>query len=454
MTKLSGDAPDAELADLIPRLARRSVLVVGDLMLDRYIFGAVSRISPEAPVPVLCVERELALPGGAGNVLRNLTALGAACAFISVVGDDLTGSDLTSLIGGQANVEPWLLVQGGRITTLKTRFVASGQQLLRTDQEVTGAIHPKLADRLCRIAGDALAATTVTVLSDYRKGVLAGDTPARILATAKSTGRRVVADIGGDFPRYHGADVVCCHARDVQAANGGVAASIEALARSAMAAFEFGAMVINRGAEGLALITADLAVFLPPALPHMAEHPGSRDTLVAAMAASLAAGGTLEASARVASLALGVAASRPGIAVAENHELLAMLTPQGRAQRKIMAPELAAEHATRWRELGLTTGFLAVQNGDVPRQKLVAAREGCDRLVVGIEATTETMTEDARAALLSRLAAEAAVDAVCEYEPQARAAHIQAIRPKYVSTSRPEEWADLAIAWDGFLRTV
>jgi len=432
MTKLSGDAPDAELADLIPRLARRSVLVVGDLMLDRYIFGAVSRISPEAPVPVLCVERELALPGGAGNVLRNLTALGAACAFISVVGDDLTGSDLTSLIGGQANVEPWLLVQGGRITTLKTRFVASGQQLLRTDQEVTGAIHPKLADRLCRIAGDALAATTVTVLSDYRKGVLAGDTPARILATAKSTGRRVVADIGGDFPRYHGADVVCCHARDVQAANGGVAASIEALARSAMAAFEFGAMVINRGAEGLALITADLAVFLPPALPHMAE----------------------EASARVASLALGVAASRPGIAVAENHELLAMLTPQGRAQRKIMAPELAAEHATRWRELGLTTGFLAVQNGDVPRQKLVAAREGCDRLVVGIEATTETMTEDARAALLSRLAAEAAVDAVCEYEPQARAAHIQAIRPKYVSTSRPEEWADLAIAWDGFLRTV
>ena len=106
--------PEADLAAAVRLLGHTSVLVVGDVMLDRYVYGQVERISPEAPVPILTIDRELAMPGGAGNVVRNLTALGAAVAFISVVGDDQAGSDLTGLIGGQPNVEPWLLVQGGR----------------------------------------------------------------------------------------------------------------------------------------------------------------------------------------------------------------------------------------------------------------------------------------------------------------------------------------------------
>src|SRR5262245_4351863 len=134
----------AHLAKAIRLLSHTSVLVVGDVMLDRYVYGSVDRISPEAPVPILTVERELAAAGGAGNVVRNLTALGAAVAFISVVGDDQAGSDLTGLIGGQPNVEPWLLVQGGRTTTLKTRMLAAGQQLLRADREETSPIQPRL----------------------------------------------------------------------------------------------------------------------------------------------------------------------------------------------------------------------------------------------------------------------------------------------------------------------
>src|ERR1700710_736911 len=127
--------PDAVgLADAVRRLARTSVMVIGDVMLDRYVYGAVERISPEAPIPILTVERETAMPGGAGNVVRNLTALGAAVAFVSVVGDDQAGSDLTGLIGGQPGVEPWLLVEGARATTVKTRFVSQGQQLLRSDR--------------------------------------------------------------------------------------------------------------------------------------------------------------------------------------------------------------------------------------------------------------------------------------------------------------------------------
>src|ERR1700759_2210661 len=184
----------AQLADAVRLLGRTSVLVIGDVMLDRYVYGAVDRISPEAPVAILTVERELAMPGGAGNVVRNLTALGAAVAFVSVVGDDQAGSDLTGLAGGHPGVEPWLLVQGGRATTQKTRYFASGQQLLRADQEDRSPIHEKLAERLLRIACDAMIATSVTVISDYQKGAISAGIASGLVAAARAAGRRVIVD--------------------------------------------------------------------------------------------------------------------------------------------------------------------------------------------------------------------------------------------------------------------
>src|SRR4051812_18559588 len=207
---------EALLSRAVRRLARTSVMVIGDLMLDRYVYGTVERISPEAPVPILRVERETAMPGGAGNVVRNLTALGAAVAFVSVVGDDQAGSDLTGLIGGQPGGEPWLLVEGARATTGKTRFVSQGPQLLRAGREQTQPIGAKLAERMLRIANDTLAATSVAVLSDYAKGVLAGDIPAQLIAAARAAGRRVVVDPkGADFARYAGADIITPNRREL-----------------------------------------------------------------------------------------------------------------------------------------------------------------------------------------------------------------------------------------------
>ncbi len=249
----------ADLTDAIRRLARTSVLVVGDAMLDRYVYGAVNRISPEAPIAVLSVERDVAMPGGAGNVVRNLTALGAAVAFVSVVGDDQAGSDLTGLIGGQPNVEPWLLVQGGRTTTTKTRYVAQGQQLLRADHEVAAAIHPKLAERLVRITQDALTATSVTVLSDYGKGVLSGDVAGRIIAAARAAKRPVVVDPKGrDYGLYAGADVITPNRRELAAATGlpvDTEAAVVHAARVLREAHGFGAVVVTLAEDGMSLIT-------------------------------------------------------------------------------------------------------------------------------------------------------------------------------------------------------
>ena len=420
-------APGPDLAGAIENLARASVLVVGDAMLDRYVFGSVARISPEAPVPVLAVSRELAVPGGAGNVVRNLTALGAAAALVSVVGDDQAGSDLTGLIGGQPNVEPWLLVQGSRCTTVKTRFVADGQQLLRSDQEVTTPIHDKLAERLLRITGDVLAATSVTVLSDYAKGVLAGDTPSRIIAAARDAGRKVVADPRGtDLDRFAGADVVVVTLRALEAATGmavGADAQMAAAARWLRAAHGFGAVVVNRRAEGFFLTAHDVEQVVPAGAGEMFDFTGAGDTAVAAIAAALAVNHDLLVAVRIAALAMAVSATQPGMAVASAADLVAVLTPRGRALRKIVEPAAAAEQMAHWRRGGLRTGLLSVHPASLAPSGLEALRLYCDRLVLAVEAEPDSPPG------LADIAAQPGVDLICPVLPGAFLETLALLRP-------------------------
>ena len=353
--------PTAGLAAAIRLLGRTNVLVVGDVMLDRYVYGTVERISPEAPVPILAIERELAMPGGAGNVVRNLTALGAAVAFISVVGDDQAGSDLTGLIGGQPNVEPWLLVQGGRTTTLKTRLLAAGQHLLRADREETSPIQPRLAERLLRIARDAMAATSVTVLSDYRKGLLAGELPAQLIAAAREAGRTVIVDPKGpDYSRYAGADVIMPNRTDLAEATGmrvDGEAAIVAAATALRQRHGFGAVVVTRGNDGMTLLDAGGAQHFPAEAAEVYDIAGAGDTAVATLAAGIAARLELPVAVRLANIAAGVVVGKVGTAVAREADLLAALSPQGGALRKIVSREAAVEHVQRWHHKGWRVGF-------------------------------------------------------------------------------------------------
>ncbi len=138
----------SDLVSHIELLSRARILCVGDLMLDRFVYGEVERTSPEAPVPVLGIERQTAMLGGAGNVARNLISLGAHAALLSVVGDDGVGRTLTQMVGEEERIEPHLLVERGRPSTEKTRFLAGGQQLLRTDRETRGWISERSAENL------------------------------------------------------------------------------------------------------------------------------------------------------------------------------------------------------------------------------------------------------------------------------------------------------------------
>src|ERR1700722_5486159 len=300
---------EGSLAASVSLLGRTSALVIGDVMLDRYVYGEVERISPEAPVPILAIEREIAIAGGAGNVVRNLTALGAAVAFISVVGDDQAGSDLTALIGGQPNIEPWLLVQGGRITTLKTRYLSAGQQLLRADREETSPVQPRLAERLVRIARDAMAATSLTVLSDYQKGLMTGGLPTLLMAAAREAGRPIIVDPKGpDYARYAGADVVMPNRTDLAEATGmrvDTEAAIVAAATALRQRHGFGAVLVTRGNDGMTLLDNSGALHFPAEAAEVFDIAGAGDPVAATLAAGLAARLDLPVAVRLANIAAG-----------------------------------------------------------------------------------------------------------------------------------------------------
>jgi len=446
----------AALADAIRKLARSSVLVVGDAMLDRYIYGTVERVSREAPVPVLAIDREVALPGGAGNVVRNLGALGVAVAFVSVVGDDQTGSDLTGLIGSQPGVEPWLLVQGSRTTTRKTRFMARGQQLLRTDREDTSPIHPKLAERLLRIVRDAMAATSVTILSDYGKGVLSGDMPAKIIANARTTGRPVVVDMRGtDFARYAGADVILPSHYDLaQFAEQslGSDASVGAAAASLRARYGFGAVLVNRAEDGMTLANADGITHMRCETGDVVDVAGAGDTAIAALGAALAAGLGFPMAAHIATIASGVVLARNGIAVAREGDLLAAISPQGSALRKIVNLEVAAGRVENWRREGWQTAVTIGRFdtlGDAEIDLLRQSRAASDRLVVALERDTPKRNQPPEAVRAAQLATLEWVDLVVMIDSSNPAELLHSLRPDLLLGSQSQPGADLLATWGG-----
>jgi D-beta-D-heptose 7-phosphate kinase/D-beta-D-heptose 1-phosphate adenosyltransferase len=435
---------DGDLIGAVGQLARANVLVVGDLMLDRYVYGRVERISPEAPVPIFTVTREIAMPGGAGNVVRNLTALDAATAFVSVVGDDQEGSDLTALIGGQNQVEPWLLVENGRATTVKTRFIAAGQHLLRSDREQVRQLPDKLADRLVRIASDAMAATSVTILSDYRKGVLAPGIARSLISQARGLGRTLIVDPkGADWSHYAGADLLTPNRRELAEASGLPVedeAQIVAAARSLIERLGFGAILVTRSEDGMSLVTNDGTVrHYPAEAAEVYDVSGAGDTVVAVVAAGLAAGLELPVACRLANIAAGLVVGKVGTATARPHDLIDAIKPASGALRKVVTRATAAEAAERWRQRGWRVGFTngcfdLLHPGHV--HLLEQCRAACDRLIVGINADASVrrlkgasrpvQSEAARAAVLASLAS---VDLVVIFEEDTPLDLLSMIRP-------------------------
>ncbi len=302
-----------------PDTRKARVLVVGDVMLDRYWFGDASRISPEAPVPVVLVEREETRPGGAANVARNCAALGAKTQLLSVVGDDNEGRLLRRISEG-AGVRVNFHTDGSIKTTQKLRVIGRQQQLLRIDFE-TPPSREVLASKLADFES-ALPSCGVVILSDYGKGGLAHI--ARMIGRARAAGRKVLVDPKGeDYSRYRGAHVVTPNRAELREVVGRwkSEADLERRVRRLRKQLGLEALLLTRAEQGMTLYSARGAMHVRAEAREVFDVSGAGDTVIAALGTMLAAGARLEQAVRIANRAAGIVVGKLGTAVATRKEL-------------------------------------------------------------------------------------------------------------------------------------
>ncbi len=311
---------------VLPDLSKARLLVVGDVMLDRYWFGDVSRISPEAPVPVVKVERTEERPGGAANVARNATALGAQVTLLSVVGDDEAGVRLRELVEAERVVAS-LHKDASIPTTVKLRVIGRQQQLLRIDFETLPS-HEVLADKLAEFES-LLADCDVLVLSDYGKGGLAHI--AKMIELARAAGKIILVDPkGDDYSRYHGATLVTPNRSEMREVVGRWASEQDLTERAQALRRELGAaaLLLTRSEDGMSLYQESGMLHEAAKAREVFDVSGAGDTVIAALAAMLASGAALPQAMHVANCAAGIVVGKLGTAVVQREELQAALAQE------------------------------------------------------------------------------------------------------------------------------
>jgi rfaE bifunctional protein kinase chain/domain len=312
---------------LIQRMKSSRVVVVGDIMLDRYLIGDTERLSPEAPVPVVTVRERHAALGGAANVAANVVALGARCLLVGTVGDDMDGASIRQELAVARLEDRFVLTIAGRPTTSKTRIIARSQQIVRIDDEVDALLDgPDLA-RLIKAAREALADADALLLEDYNKGALAPGLIAAVMEVARRRGIPVVVDPKyRQFFEYAGATVFKPNRRELESALG---ASVDLQNRNAipevLTRLKVDNLLVTLGADGMLLVTKDgSSLRIPSIAREVYDVSGAGDTVTAWLGTALAAGASLAEAAQLANYAAGVEVGKPGVATVTPEEVLAV----------------------------------------------------------------------------------------------------------------------------------
>jgi D-beta-D-heptose 7-phosphate kinase/D-beta-D-heptose 1-phosphate adenosyltransferase len=464
-------AGDTELAHIVRRFTDARVLVIGDVMLDRYVSGSASRLSPEAPIPVLRPTASRVTLGGAANVALNIAALGGHVLLVGVVGEDEPGREVVQLLAATTGIEAHLTVVPGRPTTAKTRFMVGVHQLLRLDEETTAAIDVTTAESVIQRYAAALRSADVVVVSDYAKGLLTDDVLRGALELAQVEQRLVIADPKrSDFAAYRGATVLTPNELEARIATQIDAADdVEAdrAGRCALEATGGEAVLVTRSAKGLTLVRRDEpAMHLPTRAREVADVSGAGDTLVAALAVALGAGASLPEAATLANITAGISVGKQGTATVSQDELLGMLHLEDlvATDRKVATREEAVQRVAAWRGRGLRVGFAngcfdLIHPGHI--RLLTEARARCDRLVVALNTDDSVkrlkgpsrplQSESARATVMASLAP---VDLVTLFDEDTPFELIRALRPDVLVkgadyTIDKVVGADMVQSWGG-----
>jgi len=423
------------------------VLVVGDIMLDRYIWGDVERISPEAPVPVVRAARRSEQPGGAANVAMNIAGLGAKAALFGFCGDDVDRVTLEKCLQ-QAGVEAKMTPVGSHPTTTKMRILGGKQQMLRLDTEQTEGYPAEAFQTLVAGVEAALEGAAAVVLSDYAKGVLSEDVCRRVIAAARAKGIPVLVDPKQrDFSRYRGATTICPNLAELAVAAGVPARDLDALLTAGQklaGELDLRWMTATLSDKGIALLRTDSKYIAPAVARQVFDVSGAGDTVIATLALAVASGLDMETAVQLANVAAGIVVSKVGTVPVSRDELLTGLMPEIelQADEKVLSLDQLQVRASAWRSarqsIVFTNGcFDLLHIGHITLLE-DARREG-DRLVVAVNSddsvralkgpTRPIVGERERGRILAALAA---VDAVVVFSEATPLRVIEALRPDVI----------------------
>ncbi len=410
------------LPEVVRGLGRPLVAVVGDLLLDRYVFGSVGRVSPEAPVHVLRVDREEERPGGAGSVAALVTGLGARCRVVGCVGDDPAGERLLALLRDTGADVSGVRVLAGRPTTVKSRIVARNatafQQVLRIDREETAPLRGRDAAAVAAAVRRAAKGARALVASDYAKGVLTdGVLRATFAAARRARIPALVDPKREDFAGYRGATLLTPNRAETERALGVPLrdrTAVERAGAALLARLRLDAALITLDRDGLALFTKGAEpVFVPTRPRELFDVTGAGDMVIAATAVALGSGASMEEAARLANVAAGVEVTRFGVVPVSRDEVLDDLHARGGApEAKVVAlPALRAvlrARRARGARVVLTNGcFDLLHVGHV--RYLEAARAEGDLLVVGLNGDASVRRQKGAGRPLQRFAERAEI---------------------------------------------
>lgn len=369
----------------IPDFSQTHVVVVGDVMLDRYLFGSTGRISPEAPVPVVHVHETDDRPGGAANVAVNLASLGASTRLVGAVGEDAAADDLEKILRERSIVCDFARA-ADRPTITKTRVQSRGQQLIRLDQENAVAMP---GDAVVKALGKSLKKAGAVVLSDYGKGTLAE--VRELIALCRDARIPVLVDPKGtDFEKYSGASLLTPNQTEFEAVAGVCNSDDElvARARAMVDELDLAALLVTRSEKGMLLVEAGAeAVFLSTQAREVYDVTGAGDTVIATLAGAVACGQDLPSAAALANLAAGLVVRKIGVATVTPGEISVSLHQRGQGGRGLVDVDeliaMVAESHDRGERVIMTNGcFDVLHAGHVAY--LEEAKSLGDRLIVAV----------------------------------------------------------------------
>jgi D-beta-D-heptose 7-phosphate kinase / D-beta-D-heptose 1-phosphate adenosyltransferase len=428
------------------------IFVLGDVMLDRFVYGRVERISPEAPIPVLHHQSEKSMLGGAANVARNIVALGGEALLVGALGCDADGDLVAGPLISSDRIEGRFVRVAGYPTTKKVRYVSGGQQIMRLDVERPFQPAAQDVETICGWLLEAIDSVSTIVLSDYAKGILAPGLIRRVVDIARTRAIPVIVDPKSrDVARYAGATVLTPNAAEAAAISGVEPLDDDDRAEKAAKILReragVDAIVLTRGALGVTIYDpaepeAPVA-HAPTAALEVFDVAGAGDTLIAALALAFACGASIKTAARIGNAAAGVAVGKRGTAVVQARELSAALGGARVGEDpKIADEQRAVAIVGDWRTHGLKVGFTngcfdLLHPGHV--ELLRRSRSACDRLIVALNSdasvrrlkgeTRPVQNERARSVVM---AAMDSVDLVTLFDEDTPLRLIEALRPDYL----------------------